>query len=94
MEIYVCFKVYEFFRSSLLYNQRKLSSMLAKFWVNFRKKFSIYICFRAIFRWISIKDLNKIKFDKDVDPDSPLGLLRGIKFGTESYHDLFKRLCR
>lgn len=25
--------------------------------------------------------------------DTPLGLLRGIKFGTESYHVLFKRLC-
>ena len=58
------------------------------------ERFDVDMCCRAIFRWISIKDLNKIKFDRDVDPDSPLGLLRGIKFGTESYHDLFKRLCR
>ena len=49
---------------------------------------------RAIFRWITVKDLNRMKFDGAVDPDSPVGLLRGIKLGTESYHNLFKRLCR
>ena len=52
------------------------------------------IYFRAIFRWITAKDLNKIEFSEDVDPNTPMGLLRGIKYGTESYHDLFKRLCR
>jgi len=48
---------------------------------------------RAIFRWITVKNLNSLMFE-DVDGgDTPLGLLRGIKFGTESYHVLFKRLC-
>ena len=41
-----------------------------------------------------MKDLNRMKFEGAVDPDSPLGLRRGIKLGTESYHNLFKRLCR
>ena len=50
--------------------------------------------FRAIFRWLTVKDLNKMEIDAGVNPESPLGLLRGIKYGTESYHDLFKRLCR
>lgn len=48
---------------------------------------------RAIFRWITVKDLNKMEFADGLNPESPLGLLRGIKYGTESYHDLFKRLC-
>ncbi|KAJ8312555.1 hypothetical protein KUTeg_009928, partial [Tegillarca granosa] len=48
---------------------------------------------RAIFRWITVKDLNKLEVDETVNPESPMGLLRGIKYGTESYHDLFKRLC-
>ncbi|XP_022337039.2 hillarin-like [Crassostrea virginica] len=48
---------------------------------------------RAIFRWICLKDLNKIEIDDTVSSESPLGILRGIKQGTESYHDLFKRLC-
>ena len=39
-------------------------------------------------------DLNQLDVDESVNPESPLGLLRGIKYGTESYHDLFKRLCR
>ena len=50
--------------------------------------------FRAIFRWITVKDLNVMQFDETVDQDTPLGLLRGIKVGTESYHTLFMRLCR
>lgn len=32
-------------------------------------------------------------FDEDLRVDTPMGLLRGIKHGTESYHVLFKRLC-
>ncbi|XP_013400445.1 hillarin [Lingula anatina] len=48
---------------------------------------------RAIFRWITVKNLNKMEFSDDLDPDTPLGLLRGIKLGIESYHVLFKRLC-
>lgn len=50
---------------------------------------------RAIFRWITVKDLNAIEFaDALTCSDTPLGLLRGIKFGTETYHTLFMRLCR
>lgn len=49
---------------------------------------------RAIFRWITVKDLNAIEFGETLASDTPLGLLRGIKFGTETYHTLFMRLCR
>jgi len=48
---------------------------------------------RAVFRWITIKDLNALQFDPE-HKDTPLGLLKGIKYGTETYHTLFKRLCR
>lgn len=49
---------------------------------------------RAIFRWITVKNLNTMQFDPSIKPDTPFGLLRGIKQGSESYHVLFKRLCR
>ena len=52
------------------------------------------VCYRAIYRWITVKDLNVIEFDDDIDEDTPMGLLRGIKYGTETYHVLFMRLCR
>ena len=29
-----------------------------------------------------------------METDTPMGLFRGIKFGTETYHNLMKRLCR
>uniref|UniRef100_A0A1I7ZV80 LIM zinc-binding domain-containing protein n=1 Tax=Steinernema glaseri TaxID=37863 RepID=A0A1I7ZV80_9BILA len=48
---------------------------------------------RAIYRWITVKNLNVMVFDNDLDNNTPMGLLRGIKNGTESYHVLFKRLC-
>lgn len=48
---------------------------------------------RTIFRWITVKNLNSIMFEETQRGDTPMGLLRGIKFGTESYHVLFKRLC-
>ncbi|KAK6031401.1 hypothetical protein OSTOST_02450, partial [Ostertagia ostertagi] len=48
---------------------------------------------RAIYRWITIKNLNTMIFDDSIENDTPMGLLRGIKYGTESYHVLFKRLC-
>ena len=47
-----------------------------------------------LFRWITVKNLNSIMFEDSQRGDTPMGLLRGIKFGTESYHVLFKRLCR
>ena len=49
---------------------------------------------RTIFRWITVKNLNSIMFEETERGDTPMGLLRGIKYGTESYHVLFKRLCR
>lgn len=48
----------------------------------------------AIYRWITVKNLNLMDFDHAIDNNTPMGLLRGIKYGTESYHVLFKRLCR
>ncbi|CAF1401612.1 unnamed protein product [Rotaria sordida] len=48
---------------------------------------------RAIFRWITVKDLNAIDFQNNLTTDTPMGLLRGIKYGTETYHTLFMRLC-
>lgn len=48
---------------------------------------------RAIFRWITVKDLNSIEFGESFTTDTPVGLLRGIKYGTETYHTLFMRLC-
>ncbi|XP_066158165.1 hillarin [Euwallacea fornicatus] len=48
---------------------------------------------RTIFRWITVKNLNTMSFDDNLRGDTPMGLLRGIKNGTESYHVLFKRLC-
>ncbi|XP_059163218.1 hillarin-like [Physella acuta] len=48
---------------------------------------------RAIFRWVTWTDLNELEVEDTVCPDSPLGLLRGIKYGTETYHDLCRRLC-
>ncbi len=51
------------------------------------------IDFRAIFRWITVKDLNAIDFQNNLAADTPMGLLRGIKYGTETYHTLFMRLC-
>ena len=49
---------------------------------------------RTIFRWITVKNLNSMNFDDTAHGDTPMALLRGIKYGTESYHVLFKRLCR
>ncbi|KAI0236646.1 Hillarin, partial [Lamellibrachia satsuma] len=48
---------------------------------------------RAIFRWITMKDLNVLEFKEGLGKDTPMGLLRGIKYGTEGYHTLFMRLC-
>lgn len=78
--------------SYIIYSQgqhsfRKLATSIRKI------KLILYI-YRAIFRWLTVKDLNKIKFDETLDPDSPMALLSQIKQGAESYHNLFKRLCR
>ena len=38
---------------------------------------------RAIFRWITVKNLNTMQFDPNIKADTPLGLLRGIKQGSD-----------
>ncbi|KAK3091624.1 hypothetical protein FSP39_021331 [Pinctada imbricata] len=48
---------------------------------------------RAIYRWVTVKDLNEMEFEESLSTDTPMGLLRGIKLGTETYHVLFMRLC-
>lgn len=54
----------------------------------------VFFISSAIYRWITVKDLNVMEFADDIEAESPMGLLRGIKFGTETYHVLFMRLCR
>jgi hypothetical protein len=61
---------------------------------NFSAEWPRAFHFRTIFRWITVKNLNTMQFDENLRGDTPMGLLRGIKHGTESYHVLFKRLCR
>ena len=34
-----------------------------------------------------------MEFEETIETDTPMGLLRGIKYGTETYHVLFMRLC-
>lgn len=41
-----------------------------------------------------MKDLNKMIFSGELTEDNPYYFLKGIKYGLESYHELFKRLCR
>lgn len=41
-----------------------------------------YFYSRAIFKWITVKNLNTMIFDNNLDKDTPMGLLRGIKYGT------------
>lgn len=42
---------------------------------------------------ISTKNLALIDIEPSVAPESFLGILRAVKYGVRSYHDLFKRLC-
>ncbi|ELU10112.1 hypothetical protein CAPTEDRAFT_77697, partial [Capitella teleta] len=48
---------------------------------------------RSLFRWLTVKNLNKMIFKEQLTEDSPYYFLKGIKYGLESYHELFKRLC-
>ncbi|KAL4224104.1 hypothetical protein ACF0H5_017558 [Mactra antiquata] len=48
---------------------------------------------RALFRWIISKDLSKHNTKDIVRPNSSYTLLKGVKSGRETYHQLFKRLC-
>ena len=49
--------------------------------------------FRALFRWIIAKDLSKTTKDI-IRPNASASILKGVKSGKETYHQLFKKLCR
>ncbi|KAL3856221.1 hypothetical protein ACJMK2_010998 [Sinanodonta woodiana] len=48
---------------------------------------------RALFRWVIAKDLGKNSVNEIVRPNSSVALLKGVKSGKETYHQLFKKLC-
>ncbi|GAB1602122.1 hillarin [Argonauta hians] len=49
---------------------------------------------RVLFRWVIAKDLNRNTAKQILRPhSSTLSLLKGVKTGKESYHQLFKKLC-
>lgn len=48
---------------------------------------------RSLFRWIISKDLSKSNTKDILRPNSSYKLLKGVKSGKETYHQLFKRLC-
>ncbi|KAH3889565.1 hillarin-like [Dreissena polymorpha] len=48
---------------------------------------------RALFRWIIAKDIGKTSGRDISRPNSSLTLLKGVKSGRETYHQLFKKLC-
>ncbi|XP_071093704.1 hillarin-like [Haliotis cracherodii] len=49
---------------------------------------------RVLFRWVIAKDLNKNTVNDIIRPSaSAITLLKGVKSGKETYHQLFKRLC-
>lgn len=48
---------------------------------------------RALFRWTIAKDVGKSSTKDIVRPNASLALLKGVKSGRETYHQLFKRLC-
>lgn len=50
--------------------------------------------FRALFRWIIAKDIGKASARDITRPGASMTLLKGVKSGKETYHQLFKRLCR
>lgn len=52
------------------------------------------IYYRVIFRWVIAKDLGKHNVKEIVRPNSTASLLRGVRTGKETYHQLFKKLCK
>ncbi|CAI9741237.1 kyphoscoliosis peptidase-like [Octopus vulgaris] len=48
---------------------------------------------RVLFRWVIAKDLNRNAVKQILHPNASLSLLKGVKSGKESYHQLFKKLC-
>ena len=51
-------------------------------------------CSRALFRWIIAKDIGKSSGRDISRPNASMTLLKGVKSGRETYHQLFKKLCR
>lgn len=48
---------------------------------------------RVLFRWLIAKDLSKNSVKQILHPNASLSLLKGVKSGKESYHQVFKKLC-
>jgi len=48
---------------------------------------------RILFRWIIAKDVNKHTVNEIVRPHAMDRLLKGVKSGKETYHQLYKKLC-
>lgn len=49
---------------------------------------------RVIFRWVIAKDLSKHNVNEIIRPNmQAMTLLKGIRSGKETYHQLFKKLC-
>ena len=53
----------------------------------------LFVC-RAIFRWVVAMDLSKNQVRDIVRPQQTNSLVRAVKAGKETYHQLFKKLCR
>lgn len=53
------------------------------------------IFFRVIFRWVIAKDLSKHNVNEIIRPNmQAMTLLKGVRSGKETYHQLFKKLCK
>ncbi|GFO10596.1 kyphoscoliosis peptidase [Plakobranchus ocellatus] len=48
---------------------------------------------RVLFRWVIAKDINKHSVNNIVRPNATDRLLKGVKSGKETYHQLYKKLC-
>uniref|UniRef100_A0A2C9JDD3 LIM zinc-binding domain-containing protein n=1 Tax=Biomphalaria glabrata TaxID=6526 RepID=A0A2C9JDD3_BIOGL len=48
---------------------------------------------RVLFRWVIAKDVNKHSVNEIVRPHATDRLLKGVKSGKETYHQLYKKLC-
>lgn len=48
---------------------------------------------RVLFRWVIAKDINKHSVNEIVRPHATDRLLKGVKSGKETYHQLYKKLC-
>ncbi|XP_021342152.1 hillarin-like isoform X1 [Mizuhopecten yessoensis] len=48
---------------------------------------------RALFRWVIAKDLGKHNVHEIIRPNARASILKGVRSGKETYHQLFKKLC-